>query len=79
MPINADKVLIVFKGNVAAKVGAESTGLIVIFRGPYKEGGIVNNRAEILHDFVVNFNSNAYLNTSLRHFNIIVFGFKLGI
>ncbi len=65
MAIDADEILIILQRYIAAQVGAEGAGLIVIFAGADKEGGVVDDRAEVLHDFVMHLHPYPYLDAAL--------------
>ena len=71
MAVDADEILVIFQGDIAAEVGAEGPSLIVIFGRAHKKGRVVDDGAEILHDFIVHFDAYAHLNSPLGDFNAV--------
>ena len=64
--VDADKILVVFQGDIAAEVGAEGAGLVVVFGGADEKGRVIDDRAEILHDLVMDLDPHADLDAALR-------------
>jgi hypothetical protein len=64
--VDADEILVILQGDIAAEIGAEGAGLVVVFGGADKKGRVVNDRTEVLHDVVVDLDPHPDLDAALR-------------